>query len=157
MTTTHVFSLVIDGTDLFAAGRGIFRSSDHGVTWFEVSTGLTNLNVLSLAVQDGYIYAGNEIGVYSSFNKGETWIPFRTGLEGTTIHSLTIGSTRIIAGTHAKGVFIRPISEAHVSIRAGRKSLSGIQVGRSVVGPNLFDLRGRKAEPKLSEGRYFLR
>ncbi|WP_419996588.1 S8 family serine peptidase [Streptomyces boninensis] len=43
-------------------GRGVLRSTDNGRTWQNVSVGLQNTDVLSLAAAEGSLYAGTEYG-----------------------------------------------------------------------------------------------
>ncbi|NGN63935.1 S8 family serine peptidase [Streptomyces sp. A7024] len=43
-------------------GRGVLRSTDGGRTWHNVSAGLQNTNVLSLATDGRSLYAGTEFG-----------------------------------------------------------------------------------------------
>lgn len=39
---------------------GVFYSQDYGRTWIQINEGLTNLNVLTLAIDaEGYLYAGS--------------------------------------------------------------------------------------------------
>jgi photosystem II stability/assembly factor-like uncharacterized protein len=48
----------------FKGGRGVYRSEDGGLTWRNISSGLENLDVETLAVSpDGkYLYAGTKLG-----------------------------------------------------------------------------------------------
>jgi hypothetical protein len=65
-----VSSLVIDPANpstLYVNGNGVFRSTDAGVTWKAVNTGLTTFDVNSLAIdsQDTRtVYAGTAGGVF---------------------------------------------------------------------------------------------
>jgi len=63
-------------------GGGVFSSDDSGTTWSAcANTGLTNLNILSLAIDSaGKLYAGSEEGVFSSANDCVDWIATNTGL-----------------------------------------------------------------------------
>lgn|GEM_PF-2187535 len=65
----HAIVIASDGT-IFCASRdkGVWRSTDNGVTWQDVSAGLSSTSVLSLAIgPDGYLYAGSAgHGVYRS-------------------------------------------------------------------------------------------
>jgi photosystem II stability/assembly factor-like uncharacterized protein len=46
-------------------GQGIFISIDVGNTWLSFNTGLTNLNVHTLAMDSlGYVYAGTDSGIF---------------------------------------------------------------------------------------------
>jgi hypothetical protein len=61
-TSSIVWSLAISGTsNIFAGtGNGIFLSSNNGGSWTDVSTGLSNFGVYSLAVNDSYLFAGSD-------------------------------------------------------------------------------------------------
>ena len=62
-----VYSLIVSGKNLFAGtfgdifnciGRGIFLSTNNGVSWTSVNTGLTDTSICALAADDTYLYAG---------------------------------------------------------------------------------------------------
>jgi hypothetical protein len=55
-------ALAVSGTNLFAGawGSGVYLSTDNGTSWTATNSGLTNLDVRSLAVSSsGYLYAGS--------------------------------------------------------------------------------------------------
>ncbi len=69
---------------VFAAsyGGGMFVSYDLGANWFALNTGLTNLNVYSLAldpVTPTTLYAGTTTGVFKSANGGTNWASLSFG------------------------------------------------------------------------------
>jgi photosystem II stability/assembly factor-like uncharacterized protein len=55
----------------------IYISTDHGVTWFTATTGLTDSQIVGIAIQDqanGKLLAGSETGnLFVSDNQGATW------------------------------------------------------------------------------------
>ena len=53
-----IFAIAFSGSTMFAGGEGVARSTDGGLTWTDISSGLTNTNVRSLCVQGSYIFAG---------------------------------------------------------------------------------------------------
>ena len=55
-----VYDFAISATDIFVGtgGDGVFMSTDNGITWTQVNTGLTNKSVASLTIADIYIFAG---------------------------------------------------------------------------------------------------
>jgi photosystem II stability/assembly factor-like uncharacterized protein len=58
-------------------GAGIFRSTDQGLNWINVSSGLISQNVFSLKYinDENILYAGTtDSGLYKSTDLGETWI-----------------------------------------------------------------------------------
>jgi hypothetical protein len=60
LTDTSIDELLIIGRDLFAAtfGEGLLRSTDNGATWTPINEGLTEKQIISLAVGDETIYVG---------------------------------------------------------------------------------------------------
>src|SRR5512140_3141624 len=59
----------VAGTD----GAGVFRSSDEGLTWATVNSGLADLVVKSLAVSGTNLFAGTSTGgVFRSDDNGST-------------------------------------------------------------------------------------
>jgi photosystem II stability/assembly factor-like uncharacterized protein len=94
---------------VYAAGTGVFKSTDRGETWRQVA--LSGSRVLGLAIDptDGdVIYAAEESGMYKSTNGGTRFVPINTGLpaNGRTL-SLVIDPSApltLYVGTNA-GVF----------------------------------------------------
>jgi photosystem II stability/assembly factor-like uncharacterized protein len=89
-------------------GDGVFRSTNNGTSWTPVNIGLTNTNVMSLAINlSGHIFAGTyEGGVFRSTNNGDSWTPVNTGLTNNAFSALVINlSGHIFAGTTTNGVF----------------------------------------------------
>jgi photosystem II stability/assembly factor-like uncharacterized protein len=109
-------SLVIDSvnTNTIYAGellKGIFKSTDGGDTWKEISTELPGYFVQSLAIDPkntGTIYAGTfGIGVFKSTDSGSNWTDFNNGLTGLKVLSIAINPKKtntIYAGTYGSGI-----------------------------------------------------
>ena len=53
-------SVVFAGT----SAKGVFRSSDHGLTWQASNVGIKNVEVFSFARDASYLYVGTDLGVY---------------------------------------------------------------------------------------------
>lgn len=92
--------------------KGIYRSSDDGVSWNSANSGLGNWNVHALladtSVSPVRLYAGTMGGVYRSENNGDSWTLANAGLNNGNIYSLLLDKTsvpnRLYAGT-ANGVY----------------------------------------------------
>ena len=65
---------------LFAGtnGNGVFISTNNGIDWASVNTGLNNLYIKALAISDTNIFAGTVSGIYRSTNNGVRWILIKT-------------------------------------------------------------------------------
>lgn len=115
-------AIVIDETNpdiLYAGTRdgGIFKSDNGGSYWHEKNNGLSNKNVLSMAIHPKFrniIYVGTENGVFRSEDSGENWK--LTGLLNCQVNSIVVDpeSTNIIyaavgrlfgVGTSLKGIW----------------------------------------------------
>ncbi|BAY08537.1 putative baseplate assembly protein [Calothrix sp. NIES-2098] len=77
-------------------------------TNFIVNTGLTNINITALLIDQNDILAGTDgSGVFRSTDNGEHWQPFNTNLSDLNIRSLAANtSVRLLfVGTEKRGVF----------------------------------------------------
>lgn len=101
-----VRALIPKGTMLFAAAirGGIFRSTDNGANWKDVSNGLKTLDILSLATNGTDLFAGTgnsgpggTNGIYHSIDDGENWalLPGSPNI----LTALAASGTTIYAGT----------------------------------------------------------
>lgn len=104
----HTTCVIVQGTDLFASfdGGGVYRSTNDGQCWIDVTNNIRNRYVNTLFISGSYIYAGAPGIIYRSANKGEYWEEQCKGLpENITINAFTeIGKDLFIATT--KGIFI---------------------------------------------------
>jgi photosystem II stability/assembly factor-like uncharacterized protein len=69
-------TMAIDSSGLIYVGsdsNGVLRSSDQGLTWKYVNTGLAERDIRSLAVFGSHVYAGTTKRLYRSNDRGETW------------------------------------------------------------------------------------
>jgi ligand-binding sensor domain-containing protein len=110
-----VYAMVKIGNSIFAgAYGGVFRSTDNGITWTDVSQGLNSHYSAAIALAqypDGkggaYLFTSiNSYGVFLSKDNGSTWIKMDSGFTGSSrcINSFittTYGTsgTNLFAGT----------------------------------------------------------
>jgi hypothetical protein len=110
--------LAVSGANLFAGiehiyfhnDHFVYRTSDYGVTWDTVNTGLSDSLVTCFAVNGSNVFAGTAHGVFLTTNNGTYWTEANTGLRDSAITSITITGSFLFAGT-AHGVWKRPLSE----------------------------------------------
>ena len=73
------------GAPASAASGGVFKSTDGGGSWSEISAGLSTFDIRTLAMnrtQAATVYAGGSSGVFKTTDGGATWNA--TGLTSTT-------------------------------------------------------------------------
>ena len=119
-------NIIYGGTSTFAGtpggtittGGGIVKTTNGGLSFTSINSGLTNLRVLALVIDptnSNTVYAGTYGGgVFKSTNGGLSWTAFNSGLTTTSqlrINGMQIDSSgkRIYASTDA-GVFMITLS-----------------------------------------------
>ncbi len=95
----HDFFVVLNG--------GLFKTTDHGISWDEVPTPSTALGIRTVSIDDGgTIYAGYPPGLYRSSNEGASWEKLQTGLKNVEISFIRFaGINTIVLGTNGNGVW----------------------------------------------------
>ena len=92
-------------------GDHVFRTTDYGQHWVNISTTLPDIPVWTLLIDPrpnpNILYIGTDNGVYYSTNLGQTWSQFGTGMPNTQVVSLALDPLHdyIAAGTHGRGMF----------------------------------------------------
>ncbi|PYS46203.1 MAG: hypothetical protein DMG13_30485, partial [Acidobacteria bacterium] len=106
LTNMNVTALAIDplnpatlyaGTAPFDAetddGGGVFRSTNGGMNWTAVNSGLTTVFVSTLTIDRSKpktLYAGTDVGVFKSADGGSSWTAINGGLTSVEVYALTI-------------------------------------------------------------------
>jgi photosystem II stability/assembly factor-like uncharacterized protein len=114
------------------SGGYIFRTSDFGQHWTDISGNLPNVptSVIVLDSRTHVLYVGTDIGVYASNNGGATWARFQTGMPNVRVVDLELcpALNILAAGTNGRGMW-------EISVPTGASSsamvagLSSLQVG----------------------------
>jgi outer membrane protein assembly factor BamB len=98
----------------YASGPGehLFRSTDAGTTWTDISTALPNAPVESVLVNPagGSIIVGTDVGLFISMNNGSTWSRFGTGFPNVAVDQIFTNhsGTEIYVATHGRGMWSIP-------------------------------------------------
>lgn len=127
LSSKDINALAVSGTNLFAGvgiyPYGIFLSTNNGINWEDVSTGLPNLPIRTLVVSGTNLFAGvgNDItggGVYMTSNNGGSWIQKNQGFNVIpSVGSIFIENDYLFAGTggqtglYGQSVWRRTLSE----------------------------------------------
>jgi photosystem II stability/assembly factor-like uncharacterized protein len=106
----YAFSLLINQRgDIFmgTAGRGIYRSSDNGISWEQVNAGLvgspfvTVIHELTCSSSGMMFTVTMEDGVFRSTDNGNTWQKVSNGLRIPAVYTVGVNSAGVVfAGTN---------------------------------------------------------
>ncbi len=104
------FSLSSDGTTIYlGSGNKVFKSTDMGGTWNDVSTGLGHGSIQALLFDGSNLFAGTQAeaaGIYRSTNGGTSWAAAAAGLPvGSNLRSMISFGGYVFAGTEADGIY----------------------------------------------------
>ncbi|HEX4707201.1 MAG TPA: hypothetical protein VH229_05665 [Candidatus Udaeobacter sp.] len=103
------YSLSANGNTIYLGSNSkVFKSTDLGATWIDVSTGLGNGAIPALLYDGSTVFAGtpaDAAGIYRSTNGGQNWDPAAAGLPiGSEIRSLIAFEDHVFAGTQGDGI-----------------------------------------------------
>ncbi|MES2777454.1 MAG: hypothetical protein V4722_24960 [Bacteroidota bacterium] len=99
----------------FVAGEKVYRSTNAGVSWTNMSLNLPNIPIHCILFEDnnnapgGAIYVGTEMGVYYRDNVLGIWLPFGQYLPNSPVTDLKMvvfgGTKYLYASTFGRGMF----------------------------------------------------
>ena len=90
----------------------IFKTSDYGSTWTQITNGIKANEVIRVVIQDhinaNLLFAGTETGVYMTIDEGATWQKMGYGLPTVSVLDLKIHEREndLIVGTHGRSAWI---------------------------------------------------
>ncbi len=98
---------------LGAPSRHVFRTTDSGLSWTNISGNLPDVPVASMAVDptdSNDLFVGTDVGVFRSVDGGSTWVSFNDGLPNASVYAIAFHpATRdLFAATYGRGVFRIP-------------------------------------------------
>jgi photosystem II stability/assembly factor-like uncharacterized protein len=97
-----------------SVNNGILKSTDGGTTWATMNTGVTSLDITTLAIDphnSQTLFASTQGGVFRSSNGGTNWEPYNHGLPGGGVAAFAIdpAGRTLYAGTNGDGVDALPL------------------------------------------------
>jgi len=110
------------GTIYVATGKGVFVSTDKGSNWEEKNNGIYGFPVMSLAINDKYLFAGTlNSQIFMSTDNGDSWKLIFDGITNGRIQTLALSKDYLFAGTtYVKsskwGIFRTRLSDIETSV-----------------------------------------
>ena len=100
----------------FLAGSKVFKTTDGGATWINISRNLPNIPVNSVVHQNGtdlnVVYVGTDAGVYYTHDGLSEWVLYSTDLPNVIVSDLEIHypSRKLFAGTFGRGIWMTDLA-----------------------------------------------
>lgn len=117
---------VAAGHYFYNSGSGyVFRSTDGGASWMDISGALPVIPVNSLVTyyttSSRVIVIGTDLGAFFTTDEGTNWARLGIGLPNTAVTQLALDAQRsaIIAYTHGRSAWAIPIPAAYVTTSPG--------------------------------------
>jgi photosystem II stability/assembly factor-like uncharacterized protein len=102
MFSYNNFLYLSNSSTIFSGSEVVFRSSDNGSTWQDISSGLPN-GAFNFSHHQNQIFVSTVNGVYKSTNSGNSWTA--AGLGNYRIYGLEISGDTLYAGSSGSGLF----------------------------------------------------
>ncbi|MHB1686873.1 MAG: FlgD immunoglobulin-like domain containing protein [Ignavibacteriaceae bacterium] len=107
----------------YLAGYKVYKSTNYGNKWTNISGDLPNIPVNCLVVNPyipGNLYIGTDLGIFSTTNGGTSWVQDNNGLANVSVFDLDYRSSGNImfAATHGRGMFsaVLPIGTGPIQL-----------------------------------------
>ena len=89
----------------------VYRTTDGGATWTDVSTGLVDAPANDVLVKDGHVVVATDVGVFTAAVGSSTWRAVGNGLPNVIVGDLSLTPNGdILAATHGRGLWKIPAS-----------------------------------------------
>ncbi|MGB5288859.1 MAG: T9SS type A sorting domain-containing protein, partial [Ignavibacteriaceae bacterium] len=120
----------------------VFRSTDKGASWTDISNNLPDAPVNAFAVdpiEPSRLYLGNDVGMYVSFNSGQSWWVLGEGLPVLPVSDIKIHSTtrELVAGTYGRSMYKIDLDLVPTNIESSEPIVSGFYLEQNY--PNPFN------------------
>lgn len=108
----------------FNASNKVWRTTNGGTSWTNLTLDLPNVPVLAVVLEPGSrdITIGTDLGVFTLRSGSNSWVPVLNGLPNVAVYDLVFDAprSRLIAATHGRGMF-----SLDVTITALRGDVAG--------------------------------
>jgi photosystem II stability/assembly factor-like uncharacterized protein len=102
----------------------IFKTTDFGKTWTQITNGLPDSSYVHAIREDtkrqGLLFAGTETGAWVSFDAGSHWQSLQLNLPTTPVHDFAVHGDDLVAATHGRSFWVlddlSPLRQASAGI-----------------------------------------
>lgn len=120
----------------------VFRTSDKGQTWADISSNLPDAPVNAFAIdplRTNVLFVGSDVGAYYSTNTGQSWAFIGSGLPMVSVYDFKIHPTAyyLLAGTHGRSMYKLDLSQLIGISQQGENIAEGFSLEQNY--PNPFN------------------
>ncbi|MCK6604769.1 MAG: T9SS type A sorting domain-containing protein [Ignavibacteriaceae bacterium] len=133
--------VTLSGYNLDNTNPHVFRTTDYGASWTDISGNLPDIPVNSIQVDfssDSLLIVGTDAGVFYTKNLGTTWSVAGTGLPNSPVFDLILHqpTKKLVAATHGRSMYMADISPL-LGIEDGESSIKSYRLYQNY--PNPFN------------------
>jgi len=131
----------------FSGPAALYRTTDGGTTWTNLSAGLPAAPLHSVAVapfNSSYVYVGSDLGVFGSADQGITWSPANEGPANVQVLNLAWARNYLLVATHGRGAYriaLGPPTVVLTPVAVTNYIGSNVTFSASVVGQPVLGLQ----------------
>jgi photosystem II stability/assembly factor-like uncharacterized protein len=134
--------VTLSGYNLDQSNPHIFRTTNYGVDWEDISSNLPDVPINSIIIDydaDSVLYIGGDLGVYYTTNLGNEWHVLGEGLPNSPVFDINIHlpTRKLVAATHGRSMFEIDISDIITSSHENRIPEFGFRLEQNY--PNPFN------------------
>lgn len=114
-TNAAIAYVTFSGLKWYSPQSHIFRTTDMGKTWEDVSNNLPDAPVNVIVVDPIYpniLYVGTDVGAFYSRDIGKNWSPLGEGMPVVSVYDIVVHPKlrRLAAGTHGRSMYTLDLS-----------------------------------------------
>ncbi len=111
LRNSAVAYVTLSGYNLDETNPHIFKTTDYGLNWIDISGNLPDVPVNSFIIDydyDSVFYVGTDAGVFYTVDAGVNWMPLGIGLPNSPVFDLNFHApSRVLyAATHGRSIFV---------------------------------------------------
>jgi ligand-binding sensor domain-containing protein len=138
----------------------VFKSTDNGVTWIDISNNLPAIGVndlitvLSNPGNEELLFIGTDAGVFVSEDEGQSWDLMGSGLPTITIDAIdvSLSDRKIIAGTYGRSMWSYDISAA-LGVDENSETVEALVYPNPTTGQIQFSQSAKEVRIYTSDGK----
>jgi photosystem II stability/assembly factor-like uncharacterized protein len=120
----------------------VFKSTNMGVNWINISSNLPDAPVNAFAVDNNnpdWLYLGSDVGAFVSFNAGQSWSILGEGLPVVSVYDMKIHPTDnyLAIGTHGRSMYKLDLNQLTVDVSEDNLFVSSFKLLQNY--PNPFN------------------